>query len=99
MNEPYFCLLFFYGENFYGFSESDLLNFNSKLTLVPLTLQINVAILLPQAISRSSHRWCSVKNGVLRNFAKFTGKHLCQGLFFNKVAGLRLWHRRLPLNF
>ena len=23
------------------------------------------------------------------NFAKFTGKHLCQSLFFNKVAGLR----------
>ena len=33
---------------------------------------------------------CSVKNGALRNFAKFTGKHLCQSLFFNKVAGLRL---------
>ena len=28
------------------------------------------------------------KKGVLRNFAKFTGKHLCQRLFFNKVAGL-----------
>ena len=28
------------------------------------------------------------KKGVLRNFAKFTGKHLCQSLFFNKVAGL-----------
>ena len=27
------------------------------------------------------------KKGVLRNFAKFTGKHFCQGLFFNKVAG------------
>ena len=26
----------------------------------------------------------------LRNFAKFTGRHLCQGLFFNKVAGLSL---------
>ena len=24
------------------------------------------------------------KKGVLRNFTKFTGKHLCQGLFFNK---------------
>ena len=24
-----------------------------------------------------------------RNFAKFTGKHLCQNLFYNKVAGLR----------
>ena len=26
---------------------------------------------------------------VLKTFAKFTGKHLCQSLFFNKVAGLR----------
>ena len=26
----------------------------------------------------------------LRNFAKFTGKHLCQSLFFNKVAGARV---------
>ena len=30
------------------------------------------------------------KKGVLRNFAKFTGKHLCYSLFFNKVAGLRV---------
>ena len=37
---------------------------------------------------RSSHQRCSVTKGILRNFAKFTGKHLCQGLFFNKVAGL-----------
>ena len=29
------------------------------------------------------------KKGVLRNFSKFTGKHLCLSLFFNKVAGLR----------
>ena len=32
---------------------------------------------------------CSVsRTGVLRNFAKFTGKHLRQSLFFNKVTGL-----------
>ena len=37
-----------------------------------------------EAVSRR----CSVKKGVLRNFAKFTGKHLFQGLFFNKVVGL-----------
>ena len=35
---------------------------------------------------RSSHRRCSVGKGVLRDFEKFTGKHLCQSLFFNKVA-------------
>ena len=45
------------------------------------------------------------KKGVLRNFAKFTGKTLCHNLFLNKVAGLRpatllkrrLWHRRFPV--
>ena len=26
-----------------------------------------------------------MRKGVFRNFAKFTGKHLCQSLFFNKV--------------
>ena len=39
---------------------------------------------------RSSHQRCSVRKGVLRNFAKFTGKHLCLSLFFNKVAGSKL---------
>ena len=56
---------------------------------------------------RSSHRRCSLKKGVLRNFAKFTRKHLCQRPFFNKVAGLRpaaflkksLWHRCFHINF
>ena len=27
------------------------------------------------------------KKGVLRNFKRFTGKHVCQNLFFNKVVG------------
>ena len=39
------------------------------------------------------------KKGVLRNFAKITGKHLCQSLFFNKVAGLRPVRRCFPVNF
>ena len=50
---------------------------------------------------------CSMKKGVLRNFTKWTGKHLCQSLFFNKVAGLRsatllkkrLWLRCFHVNF
>ena len=39
-------------------------------------------------IGRSSYRRCSVREDVPRNFAKLKGKHLCQSLFFNKVAGL-----------
>ena len=50
---------------------------------------------------------CSVKKGIPRNFAKFTGKHLCQRLFFNKVTGLwtatllkrSLWYRCYSMNF
>ena len=30
------------------------------------------------------------KKGILRNSAKFTGKHLCQRLFFNKVG--EIWY-------
>ena len=36
---------------------------------------------------RSSHPEVLCKKGVLKNSTKFTGKHLCQSLFFDKVAG------------
>ena len=37
----------------------------------------------------SSHQGCSLRKGILRSFAKFKGKRLCQSPFFNKVAALR----------
>ena len=45
-------------------------------------------------VFRSSYPEVSCKKGVLRNFAKFAGKHLCQCLFFNQVAVLRLYWKR-----
>ena len=45
---------------------------------------------------RSSRPEVFRKKGAVRNFAKFTGKHLRQSLFFNKVAGLRpKFHKRI----
>ena len=41
------------------------------------------------AINESSRPELFCKKGVLRKFAKFTGKHLCQSLFFDKIADLR----------
>ena len=38
--------------------------------------------------SSSTEGFC--KNGVLEKFTKFTGKHLCQSLLFNKVVGLSI---------
>ena len=54
----------------------------------------------------SSYRRCSMTKGFPKNFTEFTGKHLCQSLFFNKVAGLvsttllkkRNWHKCFPVN-
>ena len=43
--------------------------------------------LLLLLIIRSSRTEVFCKKVILRNFKKFTGKHLCQSLFFNKVAG------------
>ena len=57
---------------------------------------------MTQAVNKSSPPDVFCKKGVLRNFAEFTGKYLCQSLFFNKVAGLRpetLLKKRLTLLF
>ena len=44
-----------------------------------------LALISSEAVTRR----CSKKKGILKNFAKFPVKYLCQSLFFNKVAGLR----------
>ena len=69
------------------FSSSLTSSFNEFI----LTSKLPPAFLSKEifSLSRSSHRRCSVRKGVLRNFAKFTRKHLCQSLFSNKIAGLR----------
>ena len=56
---------------------------------------------------RGSRQEVFCRKGVLRHFEKFTGKHLCQSLLFNKVAGLRtvtllkkrFWYSCFPVNF
>ena len=55
-----------------------------------LGLNLLKVIVLKEKHVRNSHQRCSVKIGALKKFAKLTGKHLCQGLLFNKVAGLSL---------
>ena len=81
-------------------------------TTPPATVFVNVKLILDaMAFSNSKHgsirpeAFC--KKDVLKNFAKFAGKHLCQSLFLNKVASLRpgtslknrLWRRYFPVNF
>ena len=58
---------------------------------------------------KQSFRCVLYKKGALRNFVKFTGKHVCQGLFFIKLQASslkpatllekRLWHRCFLVNF
>ena len=44
----------------------------------------------------NSHQRCSIKEGGLNSFAKFTEKDLCKSLFLKKVAGPRREYR-IPL--
>ena len=45
---------------------------------------------IKRTLTEAVTQGCSLRKGVLRNFWKFTGKHLCQSFFFNKVARLIL---------
>ena len=61
-----------------------------------------------QDVSKATTGGVSYKKDIFKNFSKFTGKHLCQGFFFNKAAGIfagrqllkkALWHKCFPVNF
>ena len=71
-----------------------------------LNYTLSVTYYIPLAHYRSSRSEGFCKKGVLRIFAKFTGKHLYQSVFFNKIAGLslQLYEKRdsdtcFPVNF
>ena len=66
-----------------------------KFIFCILTRKISRSVLFLQVIkmknwpkTRSRCPEVTYRIGALKNFAKFTRKHLCQSLFFNKVAGL-----------
>ena len=49
--------------------------------------------------TQNQSSWVFCVKSVLKNFTKFTGKHMCLSLFFNKAAGLRaasLLKKKLP---
>ena len=65
-------------------SKKKIIFFSSKI------ISLNYLELLKYSIQhKTSHQNCSMKKSVIKNFTKFTGKHLYQSLFFNNVAGLR----------
>ena len=77
----------------------DSVKYLLKKKCLPLKrcIQLNLRSSLPEVF---------YKKGVLKNFAKFTGKQLCQSLFFNKLQGSpttllkkKLWDRCFPVNF
>ena len=57
-----------------------------NLSFVYFSIYVSLQVHFIRVIS--SHPEVVCKKGVLRNFAKFVGKHLCKSLFFDKVAGL-----------
>ena len=58
---------------------------NTFIGLLILVVYHQVTMLKPCHKFRSSHQRCSVKKGILKNFANFTGKHFCRCLFLITV--------------
>ena len=46
----------------------------------------SLTIAINNCLTRSSHRRCSIKKAVLKNFAIFTGKHLRWSFFLIKLV-------------
>ena len=95
LNFNYFSILKFWLSNVVLAYQIRHINFAKGLAIIRATL----------AKVRRSRPDVLHKKGVLKNFTKFTGKHLCQSFFFNKVAGRpaallkkRPWHRCFPVN-
>ena len=74
-----------YGKNFLRSSETYF-----QFWRAPTHLKNNKILVFLEQTWVYLYRRCSMKKGVFQNFSKFTGKYLCQSLFFNKVAGLTL---------
>ena len=54
--------------------------------------QQRYSVKIERTLYKSSHPNVFYNKGAFENFTKFTGKHLCQSLFFNKVAsGLQFY--------
>ena len=75
----------------------DLIDVTEFSLSVYLTMFDHISIMIPHSFFcgivqvnfflqyRSSYRRCSIKKAVLKNFAIFTGKRLCWGLFLIKL--------------
>ena len=83
---------------------SQYLKYNHKWTIWQILLwsfyicssRGSINILFEKAIlQRISHRRCSIKIDIFKNFPTFIGKHLCQSLFFDKND----FSTGVPVNF
>ena len=79
----YFCEL---SENSCSASKKRSENFYNVHKKHPWRRPILVKL---QAFKEAATEGVSNKSVLRKVFAEFTGKHLCQGLYFNKVTGLR----------
>ena len=66
-----------------------MLNFLRVTSKVARMTSLDFFAIFEKQIIKSSLSEVLCKNGVLKNFANFTGKHLSRSLIFSKVAGLR----------
>ena len=63
-----------------------LTEFGNGLTLLTLQVNYRVLVIFFLLLVRTSHRRCSIRKNVLKNFAKFTRKQLYQTCFCTSIT-------------
>ena len=66
-----------------------MLHFLRVTSKIARMASLDFFAIFEKTIIKSSLSEVLCKNGALKNFANFTGKHLSRSLIFSKVAGLR----------
>ena len=56
--------------------------------IVAVEIKVQTMMVMKIDFIRNSRPEVLCKKGVLKNFVRITGKHLCRNLFINKVASL-----------
>ena len=80
----------------FSFTIASIYKSSGQFLIVNLNMEKRQVNIQPLTVFRNSRSQIFYKTSVLKNLAKFTGKHVCWKFFFNKVAGLQPIKKEIP---
>ena len=99
MKTSFACISSFHKQTLRGKFVWNISRFTKFQKISTTKISVSKIILWRELIIQKQAPEVFCKKGVLRNFVKFTGKHLRQSLRPATLLKKRLWQRGFPVNF